>query len=234
MPSSCSGRKFTLCVGLCLASSHLLAAARPKVHAVTLGPARRVPYTQPDATPDTRTDETSTLKIRALFVDEKQREWTTGDSHDVTDRSFTIRRALRLNDALPTDSGPHWIWQPGVWLLVDRVTGHLTALHLPDFDAAVSDAVWYRDYAAYCGISATQKGGLFAVVAQLGARRPIVLKQIGPWPQSNHFLPVCQPAQWQRLPMRVTLQPTAGEATTYNVVGSTSLVEEGDSGSEEE
>jgi len=192
-----------------------------------------VPYTQPDATPDTRNDETSSLKVRALFVDEKQKEWTTGDSHDVTDRSFTIRRALRLNDALPTDAAPHWIWQPGTWLLVDRVTGHITALHLPDFDAAVSDAVWFRDYAAYCGIATTAKGGLFAVVAQLGARRPILLKQIGPWPQSNHFLPVCQSAQWQRLPMRVTLQPTAGEATTFNVVGSTSLIEEGDSGSEE-
>ena len=233
MPSSSSGQRLALCVFLSLAALPLFAAAKPKVHTVTLGAARRVPYTQPDATPDTRNDETSSLKVRALFVDEKQKEWTTGDSHDVTDRSFTIRRALRLNDALPTDAAPHWIWQPGTWLLVDRVTGHITALHLPDFDAAVSDAVWFRDYEAYCGIATTAKGGLFAVVAQLGARRPILLKQIGPWPQSNHFLPVCQSAQWQRLPMRVTLQPTAGEATTFNVVGSTSLIEEGDSGSEE-
>ena len=94
--------------------------------------------------------------------------------HDVTDRTFTIRRALRLNDALPTDPVPHWIWQPGPWLLVDRITGHITALHLPDFDPAVSDAVWFRDYAAYCGTATTAKGGLFAVVAQLGARRAVV------------------------------------------------------------
>src|SRR6202030_1237003 len=87
-------------------------AAVPKVHTVTLGPYRRVPYTQPDATPDTKADETSTLKIRPLFVDDRQKEWTTGEIHDVTDRTFTVRRALRLNDALPTDAVPRWVWQP--------------------------------------------------------------------------------------------------------------------------
>src|SRR5580704_9980977 len=120
-----------------LGSPQPLFAAVPKVHAVTLGPFRKVPYTQPDATPDTKTDETSTLKVRPLLVDDHQKEWTTGDSHDVTDRSFTIRRALRINDSLPTDPTPHWIWQPGPWLLVDRATGHISALHLPDFDPAV-------------------------------------------------------------------------------------------------
>jgi hypothetical protein len=206
-----------------------LLAAGPKVHTVTLGPYHKVPYTQPDATPDTKVDETSSLKVRPLFVDDRQKEWTTGEIHDVTDRTFTVRRALRLNDALPNDAAPHWIWQPGPWLSVDRVTGHITVLHLPDFDFTVSDVVWFRDYAAYCGISTTAKGGLFAVVSQLGARRPVVQKQIGKWPEADHFIPVCQPAQWQRLPTRVTLKPTGGEAATYDVVGTVSLLEEGDS-----
>ncbi len=83
------------------------------------------PTPSPDATPDTKADETSTLKIRPLFVDDHQKEWTLGDPHDVTDRSFTIRRALRINDSLPTDTVPHWIWQPGPWLLVDRTTGRI-------------------------------------------------------------------------------------------------------------
>ncbi len=205
-----------------------LFAATPKVHTVTLGPFRKVPYTQPDATPDTRADETSSLKIRSLFVDDRQKEWTMGDVHDVTDRTFTVRRALRINDSLPGDTAPRWIWQPGPWMSVDRLTGHITALHLPDFDAAVSDVVWFRDYGAYCGIATTGKGGLFAIVAQLGAHRAVVRKQIGMWPQSDHFLPVCQAAHWQRLPMRVTLKPTGGEATTYDVVGSASLIEDGD------
>jgi hypothetical protein len=208
-------------------------AAGPKVHTVTLGAIRKVPYMPSDATPDTKADESSTLKIRPLFVDDRQKEWTTGDSHDVTDRSFTIRRALRLNDALPTDAAPHWIWQPGPWLQVDRISGHITALHLPDFDPAVSDAVWFRDYAAYCGIATTAKAGLVAVVAELGAHRAVVQKQIGKWPQPNHFIPVCQPAKWQRLPVRVTLQPTAGEPFTFDVVGTASLIEEADNPDEQ-
>jgi hypothetical protein len=145
-----------------------------------------------------------------------------------TDRSFTIRRALRLNDALPSDTALRWSWQPGPWLLVDRTTGRVTALHLPDFDNEVSDAVWYRDYAAYCGTAETAKGGLFAIVAQIGARRAVVQKQIGKWPQPTPVTPVCKLAEWQRAPMRVTLQATGGEPMVFNVVGTAALIEEGD------
>jgi hypothetical protein len=210
-----------------------LIAAGPKMHTVTLGPFHKVPYTQPDATPDTKNDETSSLKVRPLFVDDRQKEWTVGEIHDITDRTFTVRRALRINDSLPGDGAQHWIWQPGPWLSVDRVTGHITALHLPDFDAAVSDVVWFRDYAAYCGTATTAKGGLYAVVAQLGGRKAVVQRLVGKWPQTDHFIPVCQPAQWQRLPTRVTLKPTGGEAATYDVVGTASIVEEGDNGDDD-
>jgi hypothetical protein len=205
-------------------------AAPAKVHVVALGAVRKVPFIPPETAPVTgKLADTITLKVRPLTVDGQQKEWTTGDSHDVTDRSFTIRRALRLNDALPGDAAPRWSWQPGPWLLVDRTTGHITALHLPDFDAEVSNAVWFRDYAAYCGTADTVKGGLFAIVAQLGARRAVVQKQIGKWPQPTPAEPVCKPAVWQREPMRVTLQPTGGDAITFDVVGAASLVEEDDS-----
>jgi len=214
-----------LCAFAPFASLH---AAGPKIHTVALGSFRRVPYTPPDATQEDKSEESTTLKIRPLFVDERQKEWTLGDVHDVTDRSFTVRRALRLNDALPADAATRWVWQPGPWLLVDRVTGHITAVRLPDFDASVSDVVWFRDYASYCGVATNAKGGLIAVVAQLGARHAVVQKAIGKWPQINHFIPVCQAARWQRLPVRVTLQPTGGDAATYDVVGSASLIEEGD------
>jgi len=203
-------------------------ARPPRMHAVSLGAVRRVPYTPPDVDADDKSEDTTTLKVRPLIVDDQQREWTMGEIHEVTDRSFAVRRVMRVNDSLLTDREPHWVWQPGPWLLVDRVTGHIAALHLVDFDAAISNVVWYRDYAAYCGIGTTAKGGLFAIVAQLGARRAVVQKQIGPWPQANHFIPVCQPAEWQRMPMRVTLRPTAGEPTTFDVVGTTSLIEDGD------
>ena len=208
-------------------------AKPPKVHAVTLGVMRRVPYLPPDATPDEKSEEASTLRVRALLVDGQQREWTTGDIHDVTDRTFAVRRVMHVNDALPADSSRkgedgRWVWQPGPWLMVDRMTGHITALHLPEFDAAISNVVWYRDYAAYCGTGTTARGGLFAVVAELGGRRAVVQKQIGPWPQPNHFIPVCQPASWQRMPMRVTIRPTGGDAVTFDVLGTSSLIEEGD------
>jgi len=216
-----------------LFSQHVAYAAAAKVHVVTLGAVHKVPYTPPEAAPSAgKPAGILMLKVRPLIVDGRQKEWTTGDAHDVTDRSYTIRRALRLNDALPGDSAARWSWQPGPWMLVDRITGHIAALHLPDFDAMVSEATWFRDYAAYCGTGTTAKGGLFAIVAQLGARRAVVQQQIGKWPQTSPAAQVCKAAEWQRAPIRVTLQATGGEAMTFDVVGAASLIEEGDADDE--
>jgi hypothetical protein len=207
-------------------------AATAKPHSVTLGPSRHVPYTPPEATPDTKSEEAFSLRIRALYVDNLQKEWTVGEVHDVTDRSFVIRRALRINDSLP-DEPPRWTWQPGPWLLVDRLTGRISALHLPDFDPEVSEAAWFRDYAAYCGIStAVVKPGLFAVVAQLSARKPVAQKWLGPWPETGAKtganFPVCAKPTWQRTPMRATIQQTGGQPLTFDVVGTVSLIEDND------
>ena len=157
------------------------AAAERKTHSVVLGAARKVPYSKAGDPSGAAAGE-DTLKIRALLVDGVLKEWTTGDAHDVTDRSFVVRRVIRLNDALPTDKpqekpGPnlasHWVWQRGPWLLVDRATGHVTALHLPDYDPGVSQVSWFRDYAAYCGVTATRQepvcGGGAVSRAQAGA-----------------------------------------------------------------
>lgn len=209
-----------------------LRAAPAKTHVVSLGSMRKVPYTLPGSSAAANSAapaaDAITMKVRPLLVDGRQKEWTTGEAHDVTDRSFTIRRAMRLNDQLPGESATRWSWQPGPWLLVDRTTGHIAALHLPDFDNMVSEAVWFRDYAAYCGVAQTAKGGLFAVVAQLGARRPVIQKQLGPWPQPASAGPACQPSEWQRAPLRATLHPTGGDAITFEVLGSASILEEGD------
>ena len=215
---------------VCLSSftSELSVAAPPKVHVVVLGSAKKVAYAPPGAVA-AQGNDAPMLKVRPLIVDGRQKEWVTGDAHDVTDRSFAVRRVMRVNDALPGDTQAKWTWQPGPWLLVDRTTGHVTALHLPDFDDAISDVVWFRDYAAYCGVGTTAKGGLFAIVAQLGARKAVVQQPLGKWPQQSSANPVCKPAVWQREPMRVTFQPTGGGPLTFDVVGGTSLVEEGDS-----
>ena len=200
----------------------------PKVHTVGLGAVRKSAYTPAEATAESKAEETSTLKVRPLVVDGRQKEWVTGDAHDVTDRSFTVRRALHINDTLPGDGAAHWVWQPGPWLMVDRVSGHVTALHLPDFDADVSEVVWFRDYAAYCGVATTAKGGLVAVVAQIGARKAVMVKPLAKWPMPEHQGAVCVAAKWQRLPMRATLQMVGGQAMTIDVMGSSSLVEEGE------
>ena len=211
-----------------LACSFANAAPRPqKVHAVTLGPPRRVPYTPPEANADNKSEDSTTLRIRTLNVDGNQKEWTLGEVHDVTDRTFVIRRALHINDSLPSES-PRWSWQPGSWLMVDRSTGHITALHLPAYDPQVSDVVWFRDYAAYCGITSTAKGSVVAVIAELGSRKPVVQKALSPLPQSEVPHPVCSPPIWQRTPMRATLQLTGGQPVTYDVVGTLSLIEDND------
>ena len=73
------------------------------------------------------------LKVRALLVDARVKEFTLGLAHDVTDRLFVVRRVFRVNDSLPEESAapPHWQWQRGGWLLVDRVTGRISPLNLP-------------------------------------------------------------------------------------------------------
>lgn len=202
-----------------------------KTHTVALGPVRKVPYTPPEATPETRSDDATNLHIRALMVDDKQREWTVGPIHEVTDRTFVVQRALHLNDGLPGEP-VHWAWQPGPWLMVDRVTGRVTALHLPDFDPQVSEAVWFRDYAAYCGIATTVRGGLMAVVAELGARKAVVQQKLSAWPVADAPHPACALSKWQRTPMRATIQQTGGQPMTFDVVGVSSLIEEGEAGEE--
>ncbi|HSU19155.1 MAG TPA: hypothetical protein VLI45_05360, partial [Acidobacteriaceae bacterium] len=92
--------------------------------------------------------------------------------------------------------------------------------------------VWFRDYAAYCGIATTVKGGLMAVVAEVGARKAVVQQKLGPWPQADAPHPVCGAATWQRTPIRATIQPTNGQPLTFAVMGTSSLVEEGEGGEE--
>jgi hypothetical protein len=216
----------------------LLAAPR-KAHTVVLGAARKVPYTKSGDPAGAAAGEDS-LKIRALLVDGALKEWTTGDAHDVTDRSFVVRRVLRLNDALPNDqpqsgekstekpapAAGRWVWQRGPWLLVDRVNGHIAALKLPDYDPGVSQVSWFRDYGAYCGVTASRKS-LYAVVAQVAARRPVLAKKLAAFDAENRPDPVCAAAEWQREPLRVTFHPAGKDAVSFDLVpGSAVLVED--------
>jgi hypothetical protein len=230
------GQKAGLFVGalgaLSLVSVNIHAAPR-KPRSVVLGAARKVPYSKAGDPVGAAAGEDA-LKIRPLVVDGAIKEWTTGDAHDVTDRSFVVRRVLRLNDSLPGDKPGNWVWQRGPWLLIDRVTGRVTPLKLPDYDPAVSQVSWFRDYGAYCGVTTSGKS-VYAVVAQLAARKPVLSKKIeafDPDPTS-HSDPVCTPPDWQREPLRVTFHPTGKGALSYEIVpGSAVLVE--DSGDDAE
>lgn len=221
----------SLGLGVLLALSSLSFGAPRKMHTVALGAAKKVAYSRAGDPAGAMVGEDA-LRIRPLVVDGQVKEWTTGESHDVTDRTFLIRRALRLNDVLPGEksvalpSQSRWVWQRGPWLLVDRVTGHLSALKLPDYDPTVSRVSWFRDYAAYCGVTASGKS-IYAVVAQLSARKPVLAKKLSSYDREGGEHAVCPEPEWQREPLRVTFHQAGKDAASFDLApGSTVLVED--------
>jgi hypothetical protein len=198
-------------LALALISGAALAATPPKKpHVVVLGAVRQVPYSREGDPAGAGPDE-KTLRTRPLLVDNRVSEWTTGESHDVTDRSFVVRRALRINDALPGDKASaspasHWVWQRGPWLLVDRLSGHVSALKLPDYDPGASQVAWFRDYAAYCGVTSTGKS-LYAVVAQVGTRKPVLAKKLAAYDVENRAWPICAPPEQRTRPALTSSAP---------------------------
>jgi hypothetical protein len=189
------------------------AMAAQKAHVITFGSSTQVQWFV-GAEEQTKL----TLKVRPLYVDGKLREFTVGDSRDITDRAFVVRRAYRVNDQLPSDSklSPKWKWQRGGWLLVDRPTGRVSILRLPDFDPFYSTASWYRDYVAYCGVSA-DADKVFAVVAQIGVKKPLVRQELGRAHGADLPDSECDPPSWQRQPVRVSIVPKDGLPVTFAI-----------------
>ena len=164
-------------------------------------------------------DKTVDMKIRALYVDGNLKQFTTGETHDITDRLFVARKAYRLNDNLPEDTKtPHWKWQRGGWLMVDRTNAHITAIKLPEFDPFYSNVTWYRDYAAYCGISDNGEN-LYAVVAQVGRKKAVLRKELGAASQGDTPDADCDAPQWERSPSKVTFFPKKFPKVSYTVFG---------------
>lgn len=191
------------------------ASAASKIHSVSLGKTMSVKLSVGPSE-----DKSVDIAVRPLIVDGQVKDFTTGDSHDVTDREFVVRRAYRINDALPEDShkAPKWLWQRGGWLLVDRKSGKATLLKLPDFDALYSQVSWYRDYAAYCGIPSSGDK-VNAVVAEIGGKKPLFHKDLGKSAMGDDPDGSCATPQWARQPARVTFLPKAGEKFTVTVNG---------------
>jgi hypothetical protein len=200
-----------LLIGCVLLANAALAA--PKPHVVSWGKWAAAQF--PADADDSKTLE---IKIRPLYVDGRVKEFTFGSPHEITDRLFVVRRAFRLNDTLPQEASaaPRWRWQRGGWLLVDRVSGHISAVALPEFDADYSAGSWYRDYVAYCGVSDDEKKS-FAIVAELGRRKPILKQPLGESLAEGEA--VCTSLTWQRAPVRVAFTAGEGKAFTYSVRG---------------
>jgi hypothetical protein len=191
------------------------AGAASKVHSVNLGKTMPVKlFLGPSE------EKSVDIAVRPLIVDGQVKDFTTGDSHDVTDREFVVRRAYRINDALPEDGhkAPKWLWQRGGWLLVDRKSGKATLLKLPDFDAVYSQVSWYRDYAAYCGITSNGER-INAVVAEIGDKKPLFRKELGKPSMGDASDSNCSAPRWERQPPRVTFLPRAGDKFSVNVSG---------------
>jgi hypothetical protein len=163
---------------------------------------------------------TMDITVSPLFVDAKLKEYTTGKQHDVTDRQFVVRRAFRINDALPDEArkSPKWLWELGGWLLVDRSSGRITPIKLLDFDPFYSEVSWYRDYAAYCGTTANGEK-LDAVVVQIGVKKPLYRKELGKANGGEQSDSDCSAPQWNRQPARVTFLPKVGDKLSVTVRG---------------
>ena len=173
------------------------------------------------------------MKMRPLYVDGRSRESTLGAAHDITEHLFVVRRAFRVNDNLPGDTGfAHWVWQRGGWLLVDRMTGRISSLALPEFDPYYSVASWYRDYAAYCGVSDDGKK-LFAIVFQIGRRKPVLKKALGEAGGDDAPDSECPAPGWERRPVRVTFEPDETRKSTYAVRGHAADLVSDEDGEEE-
>lgn len=194
---------------ICILLLHFNAFAAPKVHIISFGRSTSISIRGEGGE-----QQPTTMKIRALYVDGRAKEFTIGLAHDVTERTFVIQRIYRVNDSLPQQTGPtKWEWQRGGWLLVDRGSGKVQQLALAEFDPDSSAVSWFRDYAAYCGISDDGQK-MSAVIIQIGRRKPLLKKFIGDF---NDAHPACAPPAWDRDPIRVTFAQTPDQKLTFSI-----------------
>jgi hypothetical protein len=194
------------------------AEAATKVHVISFGKWTSVSWLAEEHAGVN--DKPISLKIRPLIIDGRIREYLVGLPHDVTDRLFIARRVFRMNDSLTEDSAPRWQWQRGGWLLVDRMTGRVSPVNLPDFDVFYSPAAWYRDYVAYCGLSDDGKA-TYAMVAQIGRRKPVLKKPMASAAVTEKAGPdsACAMPSWQQAPVRVSFETTNGDKETFSIRG---------------
>jgi hypothetical protein len=203
--------RILFCVALLVSAVN----AATKIHVIAFGKWMSVQWL-----PGAEDEKPVTIKVRALMVDGQVKEYVLGTPHEVTDRLFVVRRAFRVNDSLPDEPTSKWQWQRGGWLLVDRMTGRISTISLPEFDAFYSVVSWYRDYAAYCGVSDDGKK-TFAVVAQINRRKPVLKKPLSDSGVADDAGPdsACATPGWQRAPVRVSFEANGSPKQTFAIRG---------------
>lgn len=191
--------------------------AATKIHVIAFGKAMPVQW---DPGTGSENRKPLPMKLRPMMVDGRIKEYVVGAAHEVTDRLFVVRRAFRVNDSLPEDSGPRWQWQRGGWLIADRMTGRISAITLPEFDSLYSVITWYRDYAAYCGVTDDGKK-IDAFVVQIGRRRPVLKKLLSNEAIKPDAPPdsACSAPVWERNPTRVSFEAAGAAKDTFSIRG---------------
>ena len=180
-----------------------------------------------------------TLKIRPILVDAHVKDFSLGPAHDVTDHLFVVRRALPCQ----RQSSPGIHLAPALAMatrgMASRRPPHRPYFPqsiFPELNAVYSVASWYRDYAAYCGVSEDGKK-IYAIVAQLNKSKPVLKKSLNGQtiPEDATADSVCPAPAWQRSPARDPSSRQARPKQTFAVRGHTiDLINESEEQEEEE
>jgi hypothetical protein len=164
------------------------------------------------------------MEIRPLLLRGSIERFVTGQPHPLDERYFVVRTAYRVEDVAPEDpSGLRWQWARGGWVQVDRRSGRVRDLSLPDFDPYYSEAAWHGDYAAYCGLN-KDADEVLAVVARAGSRRPVLRVRLGEASGLEAPDSECTQPRWWGTPdgeTRVTFVPRDKSELTYGIHGDT-------------
>jgi len=108
------------------------AGAGAKVHVITFGKWTSAQWLRAGST-----EGEKPLTMKVAGADRGRAHQGRGGfaAREVTERLFVVRRAFRVNDSLADEATARWQWQRGGWLLVDRMTGRISAINLPEYDA---------------------------------------------------------------------------------------------------
>ncbi len=96
---------------------------------------------------------------------------------------------------------------------MNRMSGKVQPITLSEFDSSISSVTWFRDYAAYCGVSDDAQKA-FAIIVQLGKRKPLLKKSLA---DAGVQSSLCPAPVWQRTPVRVTFQASTDQKLTFSV-----------------